>query len=82
MALVHITQVLIFLEMKVHIFWPQCLGTITYLGFSGSGGYTIILENENKKVIYCHVSPLFLVNVGDYVEQSQIIRSNWSTSYL
>ena len=38
-------------------------GTITYLGFSGSGGYTIILENGNKKATYCHVSPDYLVNV-------------------
>lgn len=38
-------------------------GTITYTGFSGSGGHTIILENGNKKVIYCHVSPDYIVKV-------------------
>lgn len=38
-------------------------GTITYTGFNGSGGYTIILENNDLKVIYCHVSPNFIVNV-------------------
>ncbi len=48
-------------------------GTITYLGFSGSGGYTIILENSEIKVVYCHVSPNFIVNVGDHVERSQVI---------
>ena len=36
-------------------------GTITYTGFNGSGGYTIILENDNISVSYCHVSPNFLV---------------------
>lgn len=48
-------------------------GKITYTGFSGSGGYTIILENNEKKITYCHVSPNFLVNIGDNVEQSQVI---------
>lgn len=38
-------------------------GKITYIGFNGSGGYTIILENENIKAIYCHTSPNFIVNV-------------------
>lgn len=48
-------------------------GNIIYTGFNGSGGYTIILKNENIKVVYCHVSPNFLVSVGDYVEISQVI---------
>lgn len=38
-------------------------GIVTYTGFSGSGGYTINLENDNMKAVYCHVSPNFLVNV-------------------
>lgn len=38
-------------------------GKIVYTGFSGSGGYTIILENNNLKVIYCHVSPNFIVKI-------------------
>ncbi len=38
-------------------------GKITYTGFSGSGGFTIIIEKDNLKITYCHVSPNFLVNV-------------------
>lgn len=44
-------------------FLASISGTITFVGFNGSGGYTIILENENTKIIYCHVSPNFLVSV-------------------
>ncbi len=48
-------------------------GKITYTGFLGGGGYTITLSNENMKITYCHVSPIFLVQVGDVVKQGQII---------
>lgn len=44
-------------------FLASISGTIAFTGFNGSGGYTIILENENTRVVYCHVSPNFLVNV-------------------
>lgn len=54
-------------------FLASISGTVTFTGFNGSGGYTIILENENIKVTYCHVSPNFLVNVGDYVERASVI---------
>ena len=54
-------------------FLASISGNIVYTGFNGSGGYTIILENENIRIIYCHVSPNFIVSVGDYVEQAQII---------
>lgn len=48
-------------------------GEITYTGFLGGGGYTITLSKENLKITYCHVSPIFLVQVGDMVKQGQII---------
>lgn len=48
-------------------------GTITYVGFLGGGGYTITLSNGNMKISYCHVSPLFLVEVGEQVLKGQII---------
>lgn len=48
-------------------------GKVTYLGFNGSGGYTIILENENMKATYCHVSPNFMIQIGDKVERSQVL---------
>lgn len=48
-------------------------GTVTYAGFNGSGGYTITITKENLTASYCHVSPLLLVFVGQYVEQGYII---------
>lgn len=43
-------------------FLASISGTVVFTGFKGSGGYTIIIENDDVKVIYCHVSPNFLVN--------------------
>lgn len=48
-------------------------GQITYTGFLGGGGYTITLSKDNMKITYCHVSPNFLVNVGDNITRGQII---------
>lgn len=48
-------------------------GEITYTGFLGGGGYTVTLTKDNMKITYCHVSPIFLVEVGDVVSQGQII---------
>lgn len=48
-------------------------GEITYTGFLGGGGYTITLSSGNMKITYCHVSPNFLVKVGDSVIRGQII---------
>lgn len=48
-------------------------GNITYTGFLGGGGYTITLSSGNMKITYCHVSPNFLVKVGDSVTRGQII---------
>lgn len=50
-----------------------CSGTVTYTGFSGAGGYTITVSSNNLIISYCHVSPLFLVSVGDYVIEGNII---------
>lgn len=48
-------------------------GTVTYIGFSGAGGYTVTIKNNNYTVSYCHVSPIFLVYVGQYVNKGDII---------
>ena len=37
------------------------------------GGYTITLSFDNFKVTYCHCDPNFIVNVGDFVKQGQVI---------
>ena len=48
-------------------------GIVTYIGFNGSGGYAIHLENDILQFIYHHVSPNYIVKIGDYVYSGQII---------
>lgn len=48
-------------------------GEITYLGFLGGGGYTITLTSNNMKITYCHVSPNFVVQVGQNIKRGEII---------
>ena len=50
-------------------------GKVIYTGFSGAGGYTITISNNEFTASYCHLSPLFLVNAGDYVYSGSIIGS-------
>ena len=53
-------------------------GKVLYTGFKGAGGYTLTIEHDNLQISYCHVSPTFIVNVGDYVSKGQIIRASRS----
>lgn len=46
-------------------------GEITYTGFLGGGGYTITLTSNNMKITYCHVSPNFIVQVGQKVKRGE-----------
>ncbi len=49
-------------------------GTIIFADWYGANGYTIIIEHSNNyKSIYGHVSPNFLVSVGDSVKKGDII---------
>lgn len=48
-------------------------GTITFASFLGGGGYTITLSTGNMKITYCHVSPNYIVKVGDVVQKGQVI---------
>ena len=50
-----------------------CNGEITFANFLGGGGYTITLSNDDFKFTYCHVSPNFLVCVGDEVLKGEYI---------
>lgn len=63
-------------------FLASISGCVVFVGFRGSGGYTIILENDNIQAIYCHVSPNFLVSTGDYVEKAQVLGQVRSVSCL
>ena len=52
----------------------SCDGKITFTGFLGGGGYTITLTTpQNLKISYCHVSPNYIVSVGDEILQGQVI---------
>lgn len=53
--------------------YAVCDGIITFVGFLGGGGYTITLSNDSMKITYCHVSPNFIVSVGDTVVKGQHI---------
>lgn len=48
-------------------------GTVSYTGFYGAGGYTVTIKSDNFTISYCHVSPTFLVTVGQYVTKGSII---------
>lgn len=52
-----------------------CDGEITFTGFLGGGGYTITLELKasNIKFTYCHVSPNYIVSVGDTIAKGDLI---------
>lgn len=42
--------------------------------FSGAGGYTVVIKHsETFSSCYCHVSPEFIVNIGQVVKKGQII---------
>ena len=57
-------------------------GVITFRQFLGAGGYTITLSFDNFKVSYCHCDPNFIVEVGQHVEQGQVIRNGWTKKCL
>lgn len=57
-------------------------GQITFASFLGGGGYTITLTCGNMKITYCHVSPNYIVKVGDFVLKGQVIRLCWSKKCL
>ena len=48
-------------------------GKVTFTGFMGSGGCTVVVSGNNYTSIFHHVSPNFLVQKGDYVTVGQII---------
>ena len=50
-----------------------CSGMITFASWGAGGGYTIVVQNNNISVSYCHVSPKFIVSRGDFVKIGAII---------
>ena len=50
-----------------------CNGTVSFIGFYGAYGYSIIIKNNNYEILYAHISPNFIVNLGNNIYQNQII---------
>lgn len=48
-------------------------GKVTYTGFYGANGFTVMVENGPYTALYSHVSPNFLVHVGDMVKQGDVV---------
>ena len=48
-------------------------GTVNFIGFNGSAGYSIHIKNNNLQFLYHHVSPNYIVKVGDYIYAGQVI---------
>ena len=63
-------------------FLASISGTVIHTGFNGSGGHTIILQNEDTLVTYCHVSPNYLVNIRRQNRKRTSLRTSWTFSYL
>ena len=63
-------------------FLASISGTVIHTGFNGSGGHTIILQNEDTLVTYCHVSPNYLVNIRRPNRKRSSFRTGWTFSYL
>jgi len=49
------------------------LGVITFTGFYGADGYTIIIENSEIQVLYAHCSPKFIVKKNQKVLKGEKI---------
>lgn len=56
-------------------------GYVIYADFNGANGYTIKIENNDYIISYSHVSPNFIVNIGDFVKAGEII-GNVGPKYL
>lgn len=50
-----------------------CSGKVSFASWGAGGGYTIVVENNNIKVSYCHVSPTFIVSRYDFVNAGDVI---------
>lgn len=50
-----------------------CDGLVTFASWGAGGGYTIVVENNDIKVSYCHVSPIYIVSRNDTVTAGKVI---------
>ena len=48
-------------------------GEVSYIGFLGANGYSVQITNGSYLTTYSHVSPYFLVYVGQIINQGDVI---------
>lgn len=48
-------------------------GTISYIGFLGANGYSIIVSFESFEIIYGHVSPNYIIKKNDTIYSKEFI---------
>ena len=51
-------------------------GKITKTGFMGSGGCSVVIQNNCYTVVYHHVSPSYIVKVGDVIKVREDKKDN------
>lgn len=47
-----------------------CDGIVNYTEFKGANGYSISIKNNNIEILYCHVSPNFIIKKNDIVSKN------------
>lgn len=73
LALLAIILGLTFLPLSGTNIYATSSGVVSYLDFNGANGYTIMISNNNTIFSYSHISPNFVVNIGDSIIQNQLI---------
>lgn len=56
-------------------------GTVIYTGFYGANGHTVIIKTNSFSIQYSHISPNYLVSVGDFIEKGNVI-ANVGPKYI
>lgn len=58
-------------------------GTVTYAGWYGSGGYTVMIKHSNGlSTMYCHMQPGLSVYTGQRVVRGQAVGRIGATGYV
>ncbi len=56
-------------------------GKIIFTGFSGANGHTVKMQSGSLTILYCHVSPQYIVSVGDSISKGEQI-ANVGPKYI
>ena len=56
-------------------------GIVVHTGFKGAYGHTIIIKYNNLEIFYAHVSPFYIVNLGQNIRANSLI-GNVGPKYL